>query len=367
MAIDLVSAIATSIPNLFIEEGHNLWNRSAKFAARVKKVRGRSAAVNWVVANGANTAVNPGEGDDIQSSEYNQDDRVPMTLNRGIYRSSFGISHSELAIVASLSTDPQVSANLIRERLKDAYLEGLAKIANKIEQDMAAGTGTTLSPKGSSVNNIVGWTNALKTTGSYAGQALSSNPGLVANVQLGVGSVARSNLDLAFASIDNKSGTVPNFIMASPTTCSYLKGIADNQIRLNDNGGMPFREFGLNSSPSTGDSVMSYNGVPIIQNSAWFQAGLDGYVLVGRFEDFALNYMPYAAWGDAVTDRESSLVESNGETIEAISGLPVKVYAVAKTGSSVKFSMELEVQQSIYRPNATAVLTGITGFTANSA
>lgn len=366
MAIDVIANIAANLPLIFQSEGERLWNREAPLLARIDQKRGMGPGVQWTVSNGGSTAVNPGEGDDVQSSEFAQDDRVKLTLSRGIYRSSFGFTHTELATVASYMTNPEIVADFIKDRLKDAYLESLAKLANKIEQDMLVGTGTTTSPLSASVNNVVGLLSALKTTGSYAGQTLSGNAGLVANVQSAVGNISRPILDLAFSEIEQTTGTVPDFIMCSPATARFIKGISDTQVRYNEPQMAGFaRELGLGMAPqSMGQSVMSYNGVPVFQNSAWYQAGGDGYVVLGRLQDLSLNHLPYAAWGDAVTDREQGAVSSNGQAMSQV-GPQCKVYALAKTGSSVKFAIECEVQLQVKAPNRFALITGVTGFTAS--
>lgn len=365
MAIDVIANIAANLPLIFQSEGERLWNREAPLLARIEQKRGMGPSVQWTVSNGGNTAVNPGEGDDVQSSEFAQDDRVKLTLTRGIYRSSFGFTHTELATVASYMTSPEIVADFIKERLRDAYLEGLAKLANKIEQDMLVGTGTATSPLLASVSNVVGLLNALKTSGTYASQTVGgSNTGLVANVQTGVGNITRSILDLAFSEIEQNTGTVPDFIMCSPSTARFIKGISDDQVRYEQ----PFmgrdqRELSLGQAPmSMGPSVMSYNGVPVFQNSAWYQAGGDGYVILGRLQDLELNHLPYGAWGDAVTDREQQAVSSNGQLMSPV-GPQCKVYALAKTGSSVKFAIECEVQLKVKAPNRFALITGVTGFT----
>ena len=364
MAIDVIANIAANLPLIFASEGERLWNREAPLLARIQQKRGMGPGVQWTVANGANTAVNPGEGDDVQSSEFAADDRVKLTLSRGIYRSSFGFTHTELATVASYMTNPEIVADFIKERLQEAYIEGLAKLANKIEQDMLVGTGSATSPLSATVNNVVGLLSALKTSGSYGGQALSGNPGLVANVQSSVGNITRPIMDLAFSEIEQNTGTSPDFIMCSPSTARFLKGIGDSQIRYMDTT-QSQRELSLGRAPSSlGPSVISYNGVPVFQNSAWYQAGGDGYIVMGRLQDLELNYLPYGQWGDAVTDRQEAGVSSNGQEFSRV-GPECKVYALAKTGSSVKFAIECEVQLKVKAPNRFALLSGVTGFTAS--
>lgn len=368
MAIDVTANIAANLPLIFAAEGERLWNREAPLVSKIKNKQGMGPGVQWTVSNGGNSAVNPGEGDDVQSSEFLQDDRVKMTLNRGIYRSSFAFTHTELATVASYMTSPEVVANFIRERLSDAYLEALAKVVNKIEQDCLTGTGTATSPLSASSNNVVGLLNALFATGSstYAGQTVSTgaNPGLVSNVQSGVGNVTRSIMDLSFAQIEQNSGTTPDFIMCSPATARYLKGIGDSQVRFPQQ--LMQRELNnIDRAPSSmGNSVLSYNGVPVYQNAAWFQANGDGYIIMGRLQDLELNHLPYASWGDAVTDRSMEGLSSNGQQTEAV-GPRCKVYSLAKAGSSARFSVECEVQLKVKAPNRFALLKGVTGFTVS--
>lgn len=370
MAVDVIANIAANLPLIFAAKGERLWNREAPLLARIKKERGMGPGVQWTVSNGANSAVNPGEGDDVQSSELLADDRVKMVLQRGIYRSSFAFTHTELATVASYMTNPEIVADFIKDRLEDAYLEALAKLANKIEQDMLTGTGTTTSPLSAPSNNVVGLLNALFATGSntYAGQTVSTgaNPGLVANVQSGVGNVTRAVMDLAFAQIEQNSGTSPDFIMCSPSTARFIKGIGDTQIRYNQpQMGDIQRELSLGAAPSSmGPSVMSYNGVPVFQNSAWYQAGGDGYAVLGRLQDLAINALPYGQWGDAVSDRSMEGQSSNGQVSEPV-GPSFKVYSLGKTGSSAKFVVECELQMKVKAPNRFALLRGITGFSVS--
>ena len=76
-------------------------------------------------------------------------------------------------------------------------------------------------------------------------------------------------------------------------------------------------------------------------------------------DNLELNVLPYGAAGDAVSQTLSSGVSSNGNEVVPVS-LPISLYPVAKTGSSIKFGMEVEVQLKVKRPNATALISGIT-------
>src|ERR1019366_3688008 len=223
--IDVISDIVANLPDIFYSEGQRLWNREAQLVSKVRKNMGRGPGVFWTVSNGGSTTVVRGEGFTVTpATDSFQDDRVMLNLNRGIYSNTFGFTDQELATVASYAgTD--AAADMIKERLKDAYLEGLSAISRKIELDCLTGTGTQNDPSSNPQNCIVGLLGALKTAGSYGGQALVSNAGLVSNVQTGVGNITRADIDLIFAQIQQATGSSPTFIMASPKTCTYLKGI----------------------------------------------------------------------------------------------------------------------------------------------
>jgi len=374
--IDVISDIIANLPQIFYEEGQNLWNREAQLVSKAKKNMGRGPGVFWTVSNGGSTTVVRGEGFTVDpATDAFQDDRVMMNLSRGIYSNTWGFTDQELATVASYAgTD--AAADMIKDRLRDAYLEGLSAISRKIELDLLVGTGTANDPSGNAQNTIVGFLSALATSGTYAGQTFggSTNPGLISNLQTAVGAVTRNKMDLMFASIAQATGSAPTFIMASPKTCTYLKGIADDQIRYMAVGqSVPAREIGGLSSPlqTMGPSIMSYDGVPIYQNSAWgastnssLAANADGYILFGQERHLLLDVLPYGPAPDALLSGMRSSLSSNGNGFSN-SGLPVRCWAQAKTSASLVVTMDLQVQMAVLKPNAFGLMSGVTSFTAS--
>lgn len=373
--IDFVSDIIGNLPDIFYAEGRNLWNREAQLVSKIEKNMGRGPGVFWTVSNGGSTTVVRGEGYTVTpSTDAFQDDRVEMTLSRGIYSNTFGFTDRELATVSSyLGTD--AAADLIKMRLQKAYLESLSALARKIELDLLVGTGTANDPSSNPQNSIVGFLGALKSSGTYAGQTFggSTNPGLISNLQTSVGSVTRADMDLMFASIAQATGSAPTFIMASPKTCTYLKGIADSQIRYEVIGdSVAKRELSLRQPLETmGPSIMSYNGVPIYQNSAWgastnssLAANADGYVLFGQERHLLLDVLPYGKAPDALLSEMRGALSSNGDGFTN-AGLPIRCWAQAKTGASLVVTMDVELQMAVLKPNAFGLMTGVTGFSSS--
>ena len=98
MAIGQLSDIVANLPLIFYKEGQRLWNRQAQQVMLSKKQKGRGPSLNWTVSNGGNPVLNRGAGYAVTpSSDVVNDDRVKMTLNRGIYSASFGFTDDELA------------------------------------------------------------------------------------------------------------------------------------------------------------------------------------------------------------------------------------------------------------------------------
>ena len=315
------------------------------------------AACNWTVSNSGASANWVGEGDDISlTNEGGNDDRTKMTLSRGIARSVFGVTHTELAQARSSIH----ASTLITDLWGESYLSSLATLIRKIEVAVFKGTGTETSPSSVSVNGIVGLLNALKTSGTYAGQNVASFSGLQSNVQTGVGSLAVSNLDKGFSQMLKASDTTPDFMMGSPATGVALKnaivspGSTGSILRLEQVGNqVPQYNAGTGTAPTQDVPVLFYNGVPFLPNPAWD----DGYLFAGRMEDFVLDILPYQSIEPA--EGVVAGVASNGRTVENV-GVPIFTYYKGKTGSSYVAAMEVELQLICKRPNASFWLQGIT-------
>lgn len=361
MSIDLISNIAQTVPQMFIKEGEFLFNREAPLLTIAKKRRGVSKAVFWATAfSGAGGGV-VGEGEDINSTEYLVDDRTQATLSRAIYRSSFALSHTELAVVQSLT--PEAAADIVIDRLREAWLESLSQVCKQIEIQLAVGTGTNTSiSTGATVTDLVGWVNALKTTGSYAGVNVASYAGMQSNLFPGIGSLSQLAIDKAIAAIIAAAGSVrPDFMMCSPKTYAQVKALADQNVRFWSVDKEAQYKLGLPGVPVSNAPLISFDGIPILTNSQWGSAGaaLDGYLLIGHSQSMVVDYLPYGrGWGDSVMldpkeGQEAFANKKQGVGIEFLS------YAPAKTGASVKMSMECELQLAILAPNRFAVLSGI--------
>ena len=104
---------------------------------------------------------------------------------------------------------------------------------------------------------------------------------------------------------------------------------------------------------------MSYNGIPVIQNSAWTSPAYDGYLVTGMSENLVIDVLPYENWGDTISEVDKEGLEGFGGMLNEL-GLPFFTWPYAKTASTVSFVQELEFQLKIEAPNRFGLLMGFT-------
>lgn len=359
MAIDTIAAVTAVLPAISAKYGRNAWMREAQLLSKCVLERARSKAVDWDVSTSGATVTNPNRGDDVQSSEFAQDNRLKMSLERATYRTSFGFTDSELGDINLYS--PEVVSDIVYDYVAKQVNSHLAALFFQMEVDAFKGTGVATSPLSASSVNLIGLLSGLKTSGTYAGQDVGTYPELKTNLTSVGGNLTRTQIRTALAQIHKRSGQQADFFMCSPGTNALLDGITDTNVRFGNFHPGALNQskdvFATNFAPSTwGPSTVSFFGIPVLVNPAWD----DGYLVAGRMDDFSLDYKTIVGYGDAVMDKQLAMVSSNGVDARQIP-LPVRMYTLAKNGPSIKFVMEIEAQFKIANPRATALLTGITG------
>lgn len=373
MSLELAANIGPSIPHVFAREGVRLWNREAPLFAMANKERGVSNAVFWSVSNSgaapASGNVYVGEGETVNpTNEFNVDDITALSLNRAIIRNGFSISHTELAQVASLK--PGIAADMTVARLKEAWLNNIAAMARIIELQLLIGLGNATSNSTANVcQGIVGlfgiFSPVITNTGSYAGKTVSGYSGLQPQVT-NAGGVALTTklIDELIANIQNNAGSIkPDFFMCNPKTAVAMKQLGDSYVRLNaqpNEQDLPWH-LGLRDVPTPKTPVVTYNGIPVVQNSAWTSPTYDGYLVTGVMEQLVIDILPYENWGDTISEVDKPGLEGFAGMLDSL-GLPFFTWPYAKTASSVSFMQELEFQLKIKAPNQFGLLYGFTGF-----
>jgi hypothetical protein len=380
--IGTINDVINNLPLIFYSEGQYLWNYLAKHIAMSKKIKGRGPNVNWTVSNGGNLILNRPPGYVVNpATDVQNTDRVKLTLNRGIYSTTFGFTDDELAIVESYLGNDAIS-DVVRDLWGSAYTETLSAITRQMELDTLIGTGsTTGSNNGSPVSNvpnIAGYLSFLGASGTYGGQSFggSSNPGMqsvVVNVtSVNSGNVTRALIRQQFAKMKQATGFNPEYIECSTMTSTYLNGIGDNQIRYYNTGDRELFNT-VAQNPMSDDSVTSILGVPVVENTAWGVssvsspgANADGYVLFGAKDKTQYDILTYEPAQDAFL---SAIYEAQSKADNAPAqkiGIPVRTWAFGKTSASKIVTMDVSLQMCVLAPNRYGLFTGITGFTPNT-
>jgi hypothetical protein len=368
MSVDLAANIGPSIPHVFAKEGMSLWNREAPLFRMARKEMGVSNAVYWSVSNsGAGPSSNNvyvGEGESVNTTnEFNVDDITALSLNRAIVRNGFSISHTELAQVASLQ--PGIAANIVIERLKRAWLNNMAATARIVELQLLTGLGTaTSNSTGNPVQGLVGlfgiFQPVILGSGSYAGKTVAGYSGLQPQVSNVSGALTTLQIDHVIADIQNAAGSIkPDFIMCNPKTAVQFKQLGDSYVRLNAQPGdqrLPWH-LGLRDVPTTDTPMVTYDGIPVVQNSAWTSPTYDGYAVIGVMDQLVIDVLPYANWGDTISEEDKEGLEGFAGILDRV-GLPFFTWPYAKTASTVSFVQELEFALKIQAPNQFGLLYG---------
>lgn len=342
MALSTLSDISAALSVNFNQRMEFLMNRQAKFLSLCAKEAGSHKKVYWTVSNSGAAASIVSEGSDVQSSELLIDDKIPLELSRVIFRSAFGLSHTEIAVAERSAGSAAEVMNILGTSMNDAA----SALVTKVNQQCFLGTGS------SEFSGLI--VDALKTSGTYAGKNVASYAGLQSNVQTSVGTLASTHLDKAMDDIYKNSGVLPDVILCSPRTHSTFKALCDAKLQLQTATAPALYNLGT-AAPAGDLPVSSFNGVGI-----WTDKDIpDGYILMFRREDLVLDILPYRPFGDAPGARNQMAVERTGMGDRSFD-LPVHVYPLAKVGSSVKFAVELEACLKVKAPNRTALLRGIT-------
>lgn len=381
MSLELVAAIAPNIPHHFRKQGVEAFNEEAPFVMGAQKELSKSDACFWTLAS---TGTNPGfvqEGADVGSRELANRGLDKAQLNRAILRFGFSFSHTDLAVVDSIS--PEVTADLTIERLATAYRHGMSSAGRLLEIKCAIGTGSETSNADgtTSCGGIVGIIPALLSNvsgsaldGYYAGiwtDMTHGEPSMRPNIKnlsssapgTNDGTLTLKAVRQLLAQVQDASGSnVVRFDvwMCSPNTEIAVLALGDDSIRLWSMEQAAAYKIGARSTPSSFAPRCSLEGIPVISNSAWGSSGanLDGYLVGFRFIDMNLQVLNYKSWFDSVRNAKLQGSQVASDVTRPLD-LPFYSYTLQKSGASVKVVGELELQLQILALNRVGLIYNI--------
>lgn len=343
MSAEVLSNLSGALAQTYGTELVRIWNRAAVLLSMVSVKPGFGKNLAWNAISSGASAASFAEGADV--STYAYDPAQAATLSWGQYQSAFQISNLEIQAAASTLAggNPEELRNIVMERMFDSA----AKMASVINADLFAGTGSDLS----SNPTIIGLDTAGLATGTYAGIDKSSVTEWQGNVLSNGGTKRSLTVDLLNnleQNIFTNSGESPDLIVCSPGVWRKYAGLFESIRRVPTEGG------GGVSTYDTMASRLAYKGIPIVRDRNATANSL--YMLNTNYLE--LRPLPQVASKDGVIVTSQMLPSSNGK-MSGMTSLPVFMYPLARTGSAIKFVIEVYLQMAMRRPNAFGILKDI--------
>lgn len=368
MAISLQADIDQVLTTAFGPDLVRLWNRRANTLANCVQIdEGEFKQVFWAAsqAGGASKAV--AEGYQVQSSDFNIDTMVNLSLNRAQYIDPFALSDTEIAVAMRSPLSPTKLIDMVAERV----FESMTRLTDRIDQDLLSGTGT--DPV-TGAQTIVGLDSALITSGSYAGQSLSSVPGLASNVfgtDGGTGTaITLAQMQSDLTAIKVRSDEKPDFIVCHPYVGSAIQALYETDRRIfNMDQTLTQYSTGPSKAFNGADSGLVFMGVPILydQNAYVFGTPGDGYghMYYLSKRHLQLDVMPHKNPFDGSVWENDRMISSGGA--QSTSGSPdeevgpplVSITSLARLGLAATFVVNVECQLKVKRPLALARRVGV--------
>ncbi len=334
-----LSAISSALGTTFASKLTRVWNRTSVLLQNMVVVpgggQGGGKQVGWDVQFAGATAASFAEGADISS--FDNDVEVPATLAWGQYQSKFKLTNKEMNAAFSNMGNAAELERILEERMFDA----ITAITAKINSDIIVGTGAD----GSSNPTIYGLLTALLDSGSYAG----INPGTsgyeawVGNVQANGGVPRPLTLDLLAKAEQLQyvaSGQSCDVLVTTPGIKTKYEGLFNSVQRMDAGAGGPIPRMDASAED------LYWRGRPLLREKDMTA----GYLLGLNSQDIELRVLPWAPVPDAVPVTMRQLISSDGDN-SSLLGAMVNVYPLARTGSAVKFAVEIYCQLKVRRRN----------------
>lgn len=362
MAISLQTDIDAILTTAFGPDLVRLWNRRANLLANCVQIEpGEFKQVFWAASAPGGTSKAVAEGYQVQSTDFNIDTMVNLSLSRGQYLDAFALSDTEIAVANRSPLSPTKLIDMVAERV----FESTTRLTDKINTDLFSGNGTDSV---TSAQNIVGLDNALITSGNYAGQSVTSISSLQSNVFGGPDSGSGVAITLAqmqsdLTQIKVRSDEKPDFIVMHPYVGSAIQALYETNRRIfNQDNTLTRYSSGPAQAFNGADSGMSFMGVPILYDKDGYVNGSPGagfgHIYYVSKRHLSLDVMPHHNPMDGSVWEQEDFVSSGGA--QSNSGSPdemvgppvVSIVSLARLGLAATFAVNVECQLKVKRPLA---------------
>lgn len=361
---DVLANISPALSQTFAPDIVRAYNREAVLGRIIPFVsddgQGDAKQVAWDVSFSGASAQAFAEGSDVQVGEPAVDVDVPATLSWGQYRSVFYLSNLNINAATRTIAGGAALVDMVGHRTVGAA----TKLASVINTDLWTGTGTASNGN----PNIIGftgtpetWNGALISSGTYATLATATYPEWASNLLTNGGTFR----PLSFALLSQlerqifiNSGRTPSVIVTTAGIASKYENLFEGAQRWMNEGGSGGVQLFAGSIGAGMDGMntnMMWRNIPVIRD----RNAPTGSLLMLDLEYVEGKYLPFAPLSpDGIPVTTFSLPSSDGKA-GAPTPMIATLYNLGRTGSAVKFVLEIYLQLAVKRTNAQGLLADL--------
>lgn len=339
MSQENLNAIAGALAQTMAPQLERQWNRQIHLIPQltIKSGAGQGYGQNvaWDVQFSTSGATGSTFAEGADVSTYSQDPVTKATLAWGQFSSAFNLTNLEINAAASNIANATALEDIVGER----FVGAITSILDTMESECFVGSGTL-----SGNPSIFGLDTAIATSGSYGGVAVGTYLEWAGNRQGNGGTpqaLTLAQLATAESLIFTASGMDADMLVTTTGVHAKYEGIFNATVRTVSEGGAPIAAF--NGSTNR----LNWRGNPIVRA----RKCSTGVLYMGHRDSLELAILPWANVPDGVMSVSRQAFTSNGQTMEQVQ-IPFQVYPLARTGSAVKFNVEVYAQMKMKRPNS---------------
>lgn len=343
MAQVTAATIAASLATIFEDRIASQINRATVLMQLVPVGNGTGKNLTWSARFG--TAVGSTANDGADVAAFNNDDKVPATLEYGIYQDAFSLTGKALATALN-TRNPDELSDLFADELGDS----VERLAKKISQDLYTGTGAT-----NIIHGFVSAPGAITSTGVYAGIDRAVRTQWAGNVDAngGVGRALTFTLMRNMrTSIYTASGMKPDLIVTTPAIHGKFGDLFGQNRRYVQEVTIRGQKIMLNG----GQGALYFDEIPVIEDVDC----QSGSMLFLNTRQIMLAQLPDPSAAITQAMGTVGLAGTEEEQFGQPTGrLTARINPLARTGDAYKFQLILYPQMRVRRCNANGVIQDI--------
>lgn len=320
-------------------------NRATVLLNLLPKTVGSGKNVAFDVSVGTDTGQIFDAGADV--STYNNDTEIMATLPWSTYGDAFAV---EGLAVDAAAGEPTALSRLVIKKLTDAG----QRAAAKMNTDLYTGAGTASPQK------MLGFTTTagpMDSTGTYAGIDRGTYPQFASNLDSTASPLTISRIESMFESIYTAAGSIPKYIVTTPTLWRRYAELVAPEKRLMQSVYIRGEEIKLDA----GWHALDVNGVPMFK----CKDCPAGMMLFIDDEHCGIEILPMAPDGIPDSDFLGHFPIA-GTPQEQVGGIPdspgvmVRLYKLARAGDKRKFQLFCRPTLWCDKPNTQGLIKNIT-------